>query len=287
MQTKVKEEAERPFATLANGAEDGAEVGVAKLLFVSYFATTSTAAPRRRAISEVGVAGFLMPSTWVATSTALGIDGVDAAELFLWSTSASAPTPPTRPTRDMGSIPGVVGVADRFMATGSATTPTPPWDTAEALPERVTAREREEMPSVADVFTFSGSAATLDIPLKRTWMDREERKEGGRHTRHFTSGLLRAPHPHARRTTSHTDTITAPVGQFTSVTTSRTTHAPISHRCRAIGHICATLAAGMAMGRVRPSRRHSISRALPHAKGVAAGREATRRWTTRPQVVLR
>ncbi len=185
-ETKEKKEAVRPFASSAKGARVGAEVGVAELQLVPYFATTSTAAAWKRAISEVGVAGVLVPTTYAATSTALGLDGVGAAELFLRSASASAPTPPSRPTRSMGSILGVVGVADRPLATSFAATSTPPWDTAKALPKRVTAREWKAMPSVADVFTLSSSAATLDIVPKETRMERGAREAGGRHTRYTT-----------------------------------------------------------------------------------------------------
>ncbi len=53
---KEEKEAERPFASRAKGATCGAEVGVAELLLLTFYATTSTAAVRRRAISEVGVA---------------------------------------------------------------------------------------------------------------------------------------------------------------------------------------------------------------------------------------
>ncbi len=82
------------------------------------------------------------------------------------------------------------------------------------------------MPSVAEVIIVSGSAATLDILLERMWMEGEMQEEGRRHTRHFTSGRLRAPHAPACMSVSHTMTVTAPFGQTTLDNTTHIMLAP-------------------------------------------------------------
>ncbi len=169
----------------------------------------------KRAISEVGVAGCLVPAMLVATPTALGIDGVDAAELSACSTFATAPTPPPCPTRSVGSMPGEVGVADRRLATSFAATSTPPGDTAEALPREVTTREMEEMPSVAELYFVSGSATTLGILLERVKEDGGVLRGVRRRDGLFTSGMLRAPHAPGHRPVSRTVTLMTPVGQNT------------------------------------------------------------------------
>ncbi len=134
------EETRLPFPTTVKGTRSWTEVGVAERMLIPCFASTPTAAARRGAISFVVVAGLLLPPRYAMTSTELRVDGVDAADLPLCSTSASVPTPPSRPTRGAGSIHGVVGVADLLLAPRYATTSTPPGDTARALPTMVTPR---------------------------------------------------------------------------------------------------------------------------------------------------